>query len=388
MKITIISNYLFPETGAASNRITKLAEGLACKHDVEVVAPLPNYPTGKIFNAYKGRFFLKEKLKGYDARRYWSYNSNSSNPLKRGVAMFSFGITLFLEGYRFFRRQPDIVIIQNSPLLVSFFGIIVTKTFSNAKIILNVSDLWPLSALELGVLKRGRFYSLLEQIEKFNYKFSDSFLGQSQEILDHINSFQPSKPKFLYRNVPEVNDSREDVDKQEPTRIVYAGLLGVAQGVLEICKNIDFAACNSTFDIYGAGNELEEIVSLNKSGVNYKGSLPVDEIRKVLTTYDFAIVPLRNRIFGAVPSKIFELAKLKIPIIFCGGGEGADIIAKFGLGFVSSPGDFAALSNNIKMAANMSPNAYLDLIENCRKVAKDEFDFDRQLAKLEIFVNC
>ncbi|HEX9828289.1 MAG TPA: glycosyltransferase WbuB, partial [Flavobacteriaceae bacterium] len=55
--ILIITSYFPPEIGAASHRIFQLAEGLQ-KHDfkVEIITPLPNYPTGKVFEGYKGKF--------------------------------------------------------------------------------------------------------------------------------------------------------------------------------------------------------------------------------------------------------------------------------------------------------------------------------------------
>ena len=61
MKIIIVSNYYPPEIGAASNRIYNLSNSLSKHYDsVNVIAPLPNYPTGKIFKNYIGKIFKKE----------------------------------------------------------------------------------------------------------------------------------------------------------------------------------------------------------------------------------------------------------------------------------------------------------------------------------------
>ena len=53
MKILIVTNYFYPEMGAAPSRIYNMVNGLKkSNHDVNVIAPLPNYPNGKIFKNY------------------------------------------------------------------------------------------------------------------------------------------------------------------------------------------------------------------------------------------------------------------------------------------------------------------------------------------------
>lgn len=389
MKITIISNYLSPERGAAPNRITSLARELAKENQVEVVAPLPNYPTGKIFDGYRHKVFLREDLGGFVARRYWSYSSNSKNPIKRGFAMLSFGLMLFFESGHLLKSKPQIVIIQNSPLLVSFFGILVTKIFSSAKVVLNVSDLWPLSALELGVVRKGRFYSFLETIELSNYRKSDFVIGQSEEILQHVVELVPNKGTSLYRNVPNINVQKKTREKNNKLKLVYAGLLGVAQGVYEICTHLNFSDLGVEFHIFGAGNEqtLIEQIAIPGSNIFFHGSVEVDELRQALDQFDFAIVPLKNRIFGAVPSKVFEMSMLGIPMIFAGGGEGAEIINKYGIGFASPPGDFAALRDNIDKAKSLSDKEYNVLVENCFTSSSVHFNFKDQIQNLNSVLN-
>ena len=79
-KVTIVTNYFPPEIGAASNRIYNLAKGLKdIGYKVEVIAPLPNYPEGKIFNGYKGKFYTKEEVEGIIVRRFWVYPTVSKN---------------------------------------------------------------------------------------------------------------------------------------------------------------------------------------------------------------------------------------------------------------------------------------------------------------------
>jgi glycosyltransferase involved in cell wall biosynthesis len=389
MRITIVSNYLFPETGAAANRITQMAKCLGQHHDVTVLAPLPNYPTGRIFKEYKGKFFWREQLEGFKARRYWAYNTISKSPIKRLVSMVSFGFTMLFEIRNWLRRPPEIVIVQNSPLLVSCFAIFYLKLFTKAKIVLNVSDLWPLSALELGAIQKGTFYSFLERLERYNYKNSKLILGQSQEIIHYVKNKVPDKKYFLYRNIPVIHQKnvvRNRYSDKRHLKLVYAGLLGVAQGVFEICRHVDFKELKVEFHIYGKGNELEQIENYIKenpdNNIHYQGSFDAQKIREKLRIYDFAIVPLKNRIYGAVPSKIFELTLLHVPMLFCGGGEGAEIVEKEGIGLISEPGNFEQLADNIIKGRELTEDEYEKIVNKCAMLAREKYNFQEQIKRL------
>lgn len=390
MNISIISNYFFPEVGAAPRRISDLAKGLSEEdHNVEVICPMPNYPKGEIFHEYKGSFFMKEHLDKVSVRRYWISPSVSKNPILRAWSMFSFAFNLFFEIPHLIKRKPEFVIIQNSPLLVSFIAILISKLVKT-KIILNVSDLWPLSAVELGVLKPGsKMHSFLSFIEKFNYRNCNAIMGQSGEILDHISQ-SVSKKTFLYRNLLYSNMPKPimtyPIGKH---KIIYAGLLGVAQGILDIIQNIDLSDLDIEIHIYGDGNErykIEKYLTSNlQKKIIYKGTVSHSEMMQILPTYSAALVPLKTKIKGAVPSKIFELAAAGVPVLFAGGGEGEKIVNEFSLGWTSNPDDFIGMQNNISILVSMPSDRYIKIKEACINASSDTFDFKTQILKLNNF---
>lgn len=391
MNFILVSNYFYPEMGAAPNRITSLAEELAeCNHGVEVICPLPNYPGGKIFAGYERRFLKKEKKNSITINRYWIYPSVSKNPFWRVISMFSFSVSLWAYLFNYKKiKKADWVIIQSPPLPVSFSATILFKKIFRKKVALNVSDLWPLSALELGAISKGRLYRLLEWMERFNYKNADKIMGQSNEILEHIEQLV-SKKGFLYRNIQKQDASAiiscYSQSRDKTFKIIYAGLLGIAQGVFEIVEKIDFKGLDVEFHIYGNGNERDKIVEyIDKNphcNILYKGAVSKSELHGILPNYHAALVPLVNNIKGAVPSKIFELMQLQVPILFCGGGEGAKIVEKYNVGFTSSPRDYPALSAAILKIKNLSVEDYFELKNNCRIVSNNIFNFEKQVSDL------
>jgi len=346
--ITLISNYYPPETGAAANRIALLAENFVkAGYETQVLCPLPNYPTGKIFETYKGKSGESETINGVKVIRLWVYATNSAAVWKRFLGMISFSFSLAKYGVS--NKLSPLVFVQYSPLLVGFFSTLFFKN-KKRKLLLNMSDLWPLAGKELGKIKDGFGYSVLEKMERYCCRKADIVLGQSQEILNHVKAIYPEKASFLYRNLPDFEPLKSVSSDHATKRMVYAGLLGVAQGIVGLCEAIELPEAWS-FDIYGAGAQQEELESFLKNSTKnivYKGSLSRKQLHQELLSYDLTIIPLITRIYGSVPSKIFEYGRLGLPMLYCGGGEGEDLVASNNLGWVSPSGDFKALNDMLR----------------------------------------
>jgi glycosyltransferase involved in cell wall biosynthesis len=252
------------------------------------------------------------------------------------------------------------------------------------KLILNVSDLWPIAGLELGVFKRNFSYKLLEHIERFNYRRADLIMGQSEEILAHVKSIFPLKDTFLYRNYPDFAPSTTSGynPPKGKIKLVYAGLLGVAQGIYNLIKKLDYSSIE--FHIYGTGAEKEPIeyfISKHPElPIIYHGEIDRKSLQNKLLNYDVAIIPLLNRIYGSVPSKIFEYAHLGLPVVYFGGGEGENIVEQNKLGWVAKAGNYENLNEVISKLKKTSFN--LESRQGIKAAAIRNFDFEKQLQEL------
>lgn len=390
MRVLIISNYFSPEIGAAPYRVFQMAKGLSkSAKSVQVVCPFPNYPTGKIIGGYKG-LYKKESINNIIVHRFYIYPDNSKNRIKRIFSMASFALSLWLIIVKINLSKIDKVLIQNSPLLVSFSAILIFKFLIRKEVILNISDLWPQSAVDLGFMKKnGISHKIFSIIEKFNYKYTDKFLGQSLEIIEHLNLSK--KPKFLYRNIPNTSkkpNSTRRFKKSNENRIIYAGLLGVAQGVLNLITHVEKMKINILFDIYGEGTEKSKIIGYlkknNIKNIRYMGTLSKDEITLKYNYYDFAFVPLVTKIKGAFPSKIYELISNNIPIIYIGHGEAYGLIKKKSLGIALLPNEVHKLENEL---SSLTHDNYSEMLSNCLRIRKKEINFNEQIKRLIKFIN-
>ncbi|WP_299115561.1 glycosyltransferase family 4 protein [uncultured Winogradskyella sp.] len=380
--ILIISNYFPPEMGAASNRIFQLAEGLSKNQNVSVICPLPNYPTGKVFKHYN----TKETIDGIKINRLWVSPSVSKNKFVRLFSMLSFSFSIVW--FFLWNKIPKTIIVNSPPLLVAFTSLFFLS-YKKHTLILNVSDLWPKAGLELGAIKQGFSYRMLQKIERFNYNKADLILGQSEEILAHIRTIVPKTETLLYRNFPNFLPPKieaNNVGHLTKIKIVYAGLLGVAQGVLKLCKNLDYSKIE--FHIYGSGAEeilIKNFINNNPElPITFHGSVSRKELHRELLKYDATIIPLLNRIYGSVPSKIFEYSRLGLPIIYFGGGEGESIVKDHKLGWVAEAGNYTALNDVISQLQRSDFDS--DLKIQIQNTAIKNFDASEQLKVLNSYV--
>ena len=77
------------------------------------------------------------------------------------------------------------------------------------------------------------------------------------------------------------------------------------------------------------------------------GPVPKEQMPEYYAQYDAAIVPLAVPIYGAFPSKVYDVLPFGLPVLFCGTGEGADFVIKHNVGYVANSGDHGALAENI-----------------------------------------
>lgn len=385
--ILIISNYYPPEKGAAANRIEQLALKLHEKnYQVTVLCPLGNYPKGELFPEYKGKFSVTETRDNITVKRLWIYPSVSKNIAVRIVSVLSFSLSLFF--FLLFKKTPKKVVVQSPPLLLSFISVLVLS-LKKKKIILNISDLWPLAALELKVLKEHSLshkFSLF--LERFIYKKASLILGQSNEIIAHVNSIIPRKKCYLYRNFPdhkiEYLELKTKID--QPVKLFYAGLLGIAQGVFELCQKLDLNGLNVELHLLGDGAEKSQIEALISSQkekkIVFHGMVDRKELHSQLQSFDIAVVPLKTRIYGSVPSKIFEYASLGFPILYFGGGEGETIVEENHLGWVASVENFSELNQLLKTISTIKKEEFDVLKNQIFLHSQEHFDLENQMKNL------
>lgn len=365
MKILILTQYFPPEVGAPQNRLYELAVRLKQKGaDVTILTAMPNYPQMEVHQQYKGKFYSYEDMNGLKVHRSWIYVSKSKGIFKRLLNYFSFVKTSFWVGW-FKLGKFDFIVCESPPLFLGITAYLLKK-LKGAKLVFNVSDLWPESAEKLGLVTNKFFLRSATKLEEFLYRKSDLISGQTQGICENISKRFPEKKvhwlpngvdlSYYNSNTIISNWRKENSIDQNDFLFLYAGIIGHAQGLEVIIKAAEKLRSqpNIKFILLGSGPEKETLVAL-KNELKTENVLFFDAVTKkemplIIAASDVAVIPLKrlDLFKGAIPSKIFENLAMKKPILLGVEGEAKELFideGKCGLAFI--PEDEIDLKNKV-----------------------------------------
>ncbi len=366
MKITLLTQYYPPETGAPQNRLHSLAVHLkGLGHDVEVITALPHYPQMRVFDGYGGRFLVREQIDGIPVTRSWVYVAGSRAIVQRLLNQFSFVFTSVIAGLRV--RRADYLLCESPPLFLGMAAVLLSR-LQGAKLIFNVSDLWPESAEKLGLVNNRTILRLTYALEAWLYRRSHLVTGQTQGIVSDITRRFPSiRTLWMPNGVDrDVYDAIQPDAAWRPPHLrgkkvfLYAGILGHAQGLEVIVEAAAALADRSdvAFVIVGDGPRKPELGELNQrlaAGVVFVPNTPKAQVLRMVADAYACIVPLRklDLFKGAIPSKLFDPLGLRIPIVLGVEGEAKSLfIDQGGAGLCFEPENAAALAECIRKLAD------------------------------------
>jgi len=384
MRILVLTQYFPPETGAAQQRLFDLSRQLhSFGHEVTVMTSMPNYPQGKIFEKYRKHFFIEEKKDGIRILRTWAWVSASRSFFSRLLNYLSFALLAIWTGIRHARKQ-DVIVVESPPLFLGITGIVLGR-LGGAVTIFNVSDLWPQSAVSMGILKNPLLIRIAVALENYIYKNSYAITGQTEGIVQNIRGRVAAIPVELITNGVDSGRFLTSLDDREEIRanfdfsnyfvIGYAGLHGLAQGldtVLEVAKQIRRDE-RVVIAFFGDGPEKKRLQNLaiqeKLTNVRFFPPQPAEIMPKVLSSLDAAIVPLKNLpLFqGALPSKLFECMAAKLPIVLAIDGEARRLVQQAKGGICVPPENVDAIADAIRRLT--------DDPELCRTLGKNARDY-------------
>ncbi|MFN0212925.1 MAG: glycosyltransferase family 4 protein [Saprospiraceae bacterium] len=404
MRILILTQYFPPETGAPQNRLYEIALRLqSFGAEVSVLTAFPNYPKYEVWELYRGMFYQRETLNGLNIHRTYIYARPGKGLWNRLLTYFSFVFSALWAG--FFRiPKVDLIICESPPLFIGWTAVWL-KRRHRASLLFNVSDLWPESAVKIGLVKNPLFIKASTWLESWIYRNSDLISGQTQGIVADIRKRFPNKPFFWLKNgvdstelnarLTARNWRKENGFSANDLLFYFGGLLGYAQGIdciIEAAVKLHDLP-QVKFILLGEGPEKTRLQKLKQDlgtdNVHFFPSVPKSEIADVIQAMNAGIIPLRklDLFLGAIPSKIFEILCLKKPILLGIEGEAKDLFIDQGMaGWAFEPDNSSQLALLVRQIAQ-DPESLLEKGGNGYQYVRQHFDRQQIAEDLWRFLN-
>ena len=390
MKIVVLTQNFPPEVGATAARLHRMTRTLARKgHRITVITAMPNYPTGRVFDGYRGKARMEDEVDGIRVIRTWIFPSKSSNSLFRLMSYASFTLSSLLLGVWGLGRQ-DIVLFDTPPLPLVPTGLAIGR-ITRARTVMNVSDIWPEMATQLGYPIGRMSLWALKRLESLGYRRADVVTATSAAARERISRRFPEVRTAVISNGADLDMFDPSHRSQEvrealgtgPTDFLvgYFGLHGLFQGLEVVVEAAERLRDNPTikFVMAGDGPCKESITELaERKGLdNLRFIDLVDQERMptLLASCEAALVPLAGEFPATMPSKVYETLASGVPVVISSGCEGARLVDEGNAGRTFRPGDSRELAD-VLADMNMDRENLSWMSGNCRELAK-QFDYDR-----------
>lgn len=376
MHILFLSHYFPPEVNAPATRTYEHCKRwLAQGHKVTVITCAPNCPNGIVYKGYKNPWCTNETVDGIKVIRVWTYIAPNKGFLRRILNYTSYMLSSVIHGILI--RDVDIMVATSPQFFCGWAGVLL-HWFRKFPFILEIRDIWPESIVTVGAMKKSKVTGFLEKLEKIMYKEADHIVAVGEGYKKNITSkcIDPEKISVVINGVDlerfkltaDPLPAKKKYGADNKFICSYIGTVGMAHGLdvilkaARICKSKSIA--NITFWIVGDGAKREELEQeAKKEGLEqivFTGRLPKEDMPGIIAASDCCLVHLRgSELFSTViPSKIFELMAMNIPIIMAVKGEAQDIVTRGKAGVIMEPDNPVDLIKCIERIRTEGKNAF------------------------------
>jgi glycosyltransferase involved in cell wall biosynthesis len=264
-------------------------------------------------------------------------------------------------------KRPDVV-VASSPSLPSAAAAAALARARGARFLLEVRDLWPDSAIAMGLVNDRRTIAAARALESYCYRRADRIVALTEGIRDGMidQGVSPAKITLITNGVDlEIGavEGAPPAPAPVPADAFVAMYVG-AHGTYSSLETVLDAADRlrdlpqARIILVGGGDRkpalVEEATRRGLDNVVFIDSVPKREVPSWLARADACLLPYQdNPLFaGALPNKAFDYLGAARPIIAAApAGELTAMVERAGCGVAVPPEDGAALAAAIRALA-------------------------------------
>ncbi|MBM4274915.1 MAG: glycosyltransferase family 4 protein [Deltaproteobacteria bacterium] len=362
MKILLISAFFPPEVGSAAHLFYELGQALRHRgHEITVLTGLPRYHV--IGDKQRQYPFIHEEYHGLQVLRVFNLDVPWAQPLLRGLDQLVFAFFAGVAGFSLPRFDAAVVYSPPLPLALAAWAL---GRWRRRPVVVNIQDLFPQSAIDLGVLRNPHLIRVFRRMESFLYRRADLITAHSEGNRRYIvnagadanrvrvipNWIDTEAIKPMGRH----NGLRAGLGLGEKFIVSFAGIMGFSQDLEIVLESAELLKNQRdiAFLMVGDGVEKPKLEKLARDhhldNVYFLPMQPKDKYPEVLAASDVCLATLRREVrTPVVPSKILSIMAAGRPVLASLplDGDAPQLIAAAQCGISIAPGDPQAMAQAI-----------------------------------------
>lgn len=396
-KLWIVTELFYPEETSTAFILTKIANALSDKFDVNVICGPESYCRAALEDNPSTKLSLDGRIK---IHRVSNCNLNKDKIFTRLLRFLIIGFKLSFSLWKNAKKQDRVFIVTNpAPLLIS---VALIKRIKKFPLYILVHDVFPENTIPAGVISSDKTfgYKLLRKCFNWAYKSADCLivLGRDmrQIMKSKLGKNQNNTKIEIIENWAE-NDIAQlnPVNKSKNIVIQYAGNIGRVQGLKSFIQQYA-EAMNPivSLELWGDGamrKELEEYAKENDvQNIFWGGKYSRSQQNEIFGRCDISLVTLSDGMFGlGVPSKSYNIMAASKPILFIGDLESkiAQTVKENNIGFCFAPNDCNGIIAFLKNLEKISKKKLSEMGQRASSLSKTKYSESEILNKFKNIVD-
>jgi glycosyltransferase involved in cell wall biosynthesis len=400
MRILYLTQYYPPEIGATQTRAYEMARGLVrAGHEVTVLTEMPNHPHGVMAPEYRGRLIARSREDGVDVIRVWVKTSPAKGFRTRMAFYLSYMGMATVTGQLLIDDKYDLIYATSPPLFVGAAGLALSYG-RRTPLVLEVRDLWPESAVQLGELHNPQAIAMATQLEEACYRRARHIVVATAGIRDRLlDRGLPASKLTLIPNganterfAPQPQDgllARRFGLTNDNFVALYTGLHGLAHDLELILDTAERLRGQQeiVFLLVGNGPTKADLkaqaAQRNLTNVRFLDAVAEAELPAILAQGDVGLEALRDLAIarGTLPVKMFSYMACELPVILAIEGEAATLVQNAQTGLIVPPGSADDLAAAI-LSLHADPERRRAMGRNGRALVLAHYSRQAQAAQL------
>ncbi len=359
-------------------------------HAFTVVASNRNYLTGKVFAP--SSFGQDDDYDGLRVLRAYAAPTLHQSFALRVVSFISFMLTSILVALR---AGPVDVVMGTTPPIFQAVSAWLIAVIRRRPFLLEIRDLWPEFAIDMGVLTNPFLITSSRALESFLYWAADHILVNSPVYRDYLTKKGVAAAKISVIPNGVQYEKFDPDDDGEPQRkqwgvegkyvAMYAGAMGIANDLTVLVKAAKLLSENDFIHIIfvGDGKECTSLqrlaVEMGLTNVTFVGTVAKSRMPEVLAASDACIATLQNipMFRTGYPNKIFDYMAAGRPTVLAIDGITRGMVEEAKAGLYVPPGNPQQLALAI-LALATNPEAGHAMGRAARTYVAENFDRAQQ----------